>query len=214
MAKKDLGPISTFGGLPAKPTPISATKPHPRNYRRHPDAQIEHIRASLRQHGFYRNVVLARDGTILAGHGVVEAARREGLEEVPALYLDLDPDSPAALKILAADNELGRFAEDDRGGLGEILRQVAEIDVEGLLGTGYDQATLDALLAAPPPQAGAAPGPGTGANGAAPPTPPEEFPEFDDRIETQHKCPRCGYAFSGGKVVEAHVTPATEAPAS
>lgn len=125
---------------------LEALRPHPRNYRRHPEAQLAHIVESLKRHGFYRNVVIAREGTILAGHGVVEASRRAGLTEVPVYRLDLAPEDPLALKVLTGDNELSRFAETDDRALTEILRDVMNTDEEGLLGTGYDEAQLAALL--------------------------------------------------------------------
>lgn len=50
---------------------IQTLKPHPRNYRTHPEDQIAHLIESISKHGFYRNVVIAKEGTILAGHGVV-----------------------------------------------------------------------------------------------------------------------------------------------
>jgi hypothetical protein len=50
---------------------IKELKPHPRNYRSHPEDQLVHLVNSIKQHGFYRNVVVAKDNTILAGHGVV-----------------------------------------------------------------------------------------------------------------------------------------------
>jgi hypothetical protein len=28
--------------------------------------------------------------------------------------------------------------------------------------------------------------------------PPGEFKEFDENIETEHTCPKCGYSWSGG----------------
>jgi rubrerythrin len=31
------------------------------------------------------------------------------------------------------------------------------------------------------------------------PTPPEDFKEVDENIETEHSCPKCGYKWSGGK---------------
>ena len=43
---------------------LADLKPHPKNYRSHPPAQLEHIKSSLEQHGVYRNVVVARDNTI------------------------------------------------------------------------------------------------------------------------------------------------------
>lgn len=132
--------------LPREDVALAELRPHPQNYRTHPDDQLEHLAASIEQFGFVRNIVIAKDGTILAGHGVAEAARRLGLEQVPAVRLDLDPDSPAALKLLAADNELGRFAEVDDRALTELLRQISTETPEGLLGTGYDEMALANLL--------------------------------------------------------------------
>ncbi len=125
---------------------IADLKPHPRNYRSHPADQIEQIQQSIREHGFYRNIVTARDGTILAGHGVVLAAEQMGLTEVPVIRLSIGPDHPKALKLLAADNELGLRAEIDDRALSEILFEIKEQDVDGLLGTGYDDQMLANLL--------------------------------------------------------------------
>ena len=61
-------------GPPVELIELALLKPHPDNYHAHPDDQVEELAASLRQHGFYRTVVVARDLTILAGHGIVEAA--------------------------------------------------------------------------------------------------------------------------------------------
>lgn len=131
---------------PTEIVSVSDLRAHPRNYRVHPDDQLAQIVESLREHGVYRNVVTARDLTILAGHGVVEAAKKMGLEELPIIRLDLGPDDPRALKVLAGDNELGHLAEVDDRALAEILRDVRSLDPEGLNGTGYDDKMLAALV--------------------------------------------------------------------
>ena len=125
---------------------LADLKPHPRNYRSHPDDQLEHLMESLREHGWYRNVIVARDNTILAGHGIVLAAQRMGYTEGPAIRLDLDPGEPRALKVLAGDNGLGHLADVDDRLLSEILKEVKDRDVDGLLGTGYDEAMLANLV--------------------------------------------------------------------
>lgn len=156
-AEKGIGPVSIGSFPPATRDPsddlkraelvaIASTRPHPRNYRAHPESQLVHIEASLREFGFYRNVVLARDGTILAGHGVVLAATRLGHTTIPAIRLEIDPESAAALKVLALDNELGRFAEDDDRALTELLKEISEDDPTGLFGTGFDETMLAALV--------------------------------------------------------------------
>ncbi len=125
---------------------VESLKPHPKNYRSHPAEQLAHIKSSLEQHGVYRNIVIARDGTILAGHGVVTAAKELGIKELPVRRLDISPEDPAALKVLTADNELGRFAEDDDRMLTELLKGIRDEDSLGLLGTGFDDKQLAALL--------------------------------------------------------------------
>jgi ParB-like chromosome segregation protein Spo0J len=126
--------------------PISSVRPHPRNYRVHPDDQIAHLIESIKENGLYRNIVVARDGTILSGHGVTQAAKKMGLESIPVVRLDLDPSEPRALKVLAGDNEIGHLAEIDDRLLSEILKEVKDSDIEGLLGTGYDEAMLANLV--------------------------------------------------------------------
>lgn len=126
--------------------PLSEIRPHPRNYRKHPADQIEHLKQSITEHGIYRNIVVTKAGIILAGHGVVEAATALGMTEVPCVVLDIDPESPKAIKLLTADNELGNLAEIDDRLLTELLREVMTMDPEGLLGTGFDEAMLANLV--------------------------------------------------------------------
>lgn len=128
--------------LPVTVVPIAALKNHPRNYKTHPEDQITHLAESIREHGLYRNIVVARDKTILAGHGVVAAARSLGMRDVPVVVLDLDPLAPRALKVLAGDNEVAHLGERDDRALSELLKEIHETDVMGLLGTGYDEMML------------------------------------------------------------------------
>ena len=131
--------------LRAETVPLAKLKPHPRNYRQHPEEQLAHIVASIKLHGFYRNIVTARDLTILAGHGVAKAAALAGQTEVPVVRLPLDADDPRALKLLAGDNEVGRLAETDDRVLTDMLRELAQSD-GGLLGTGFDETMLAGLV--------------------------------------------------------------------
>jgi hypothetical protein len=130
----------------AELVPIDTLRPHPRNYVEHPEDEIDHIVESIRANGFYRNVVVARDGTILAGHGVVVAARRIGMAAVPAVRLDMDPADPRALKVLTGDNEIAHLREADDRALSELLREIKETDAAGLLGTGFDELMLANLV--------------------------------------------------------------------
>jgi hypothetical protein len=119
-------------------------KDHPQNYYGHPDDQLEHIIESIRLFGIYRRIIVADDLTILAGHGVTKACRKMKLEKVPVLRLNIRPQDPRALKLLAGDNRISQLAEIDDRGLSELLKTVKEED--DLLGTGYDEKMLAALV--------------------------------------------------------------------
>jgi hypothetical protein len=131
---------------PTETIPIADLRPHPQNYRRHSEAQLDQLAASLSQHGVYRPVVIANDDTILAGHGVVLAAHRLGLTELPVTRVPIPSESPAALKIVTGDNELSILAETDERALADLLVAIRDGDPDGLLGTGYDEERLARLL--------------------------------------------------------------------
>lgn len=126
---------------------LASLKRHPKNYRTHPDDQLNHIMQSIREHGIYRNIVVAKDMTILAGHGVAEAARKLGITEVPIVRLDIDANDTRALKLLAGDNEISNLGEVDDRALTELLKSIKVEDTEfGLLGTGFDDNILAGLV--------------------------------------------------------------------
>lgn len=143
--KVKAGPSQPANLHSAQVIPVAQLKAHPKNYRKHPEGQLAHIIASIKANGFYRNVVVARDWTILAGHGVVEAAKQMGMVKVPVVRLDVDADDPRALKLLAGDNEVGRLAEVDNLLLADIFKSIPTIDLSG---TGFDAADVERLLAA------------------------------------------------------------------
>jgi hypothetical protein len=137
---KPEGPPQHF---PVEIVPLASLKPHPRNYRVHPADQLAHIVASIEQHGIYRNVVIAQDSTILAGHGVTQALAQLQRETVAVIRLPIDPESVAALKVLASDNEIGHLAEVDDKTFTALMLDIAEMDT--LLGS-YDAAMLQNLM--------------------------------------------------------------------
>jgi ParB/RepB/Spo0J family partition protein len=142
---RDSDPIvDSFLGIKAEPVQLIDLKPHPKHYKVHLDDQLEHLIESIKQHGFYRNVVVAKDYTILDGHGVVSACRKLKLKEVPVIKLDIESDSPQALKILTGNNEIGKLAEIDDRKLSQLLKEVK--DKDGLSGTGYDRMMLANLV--------------------------------------------------------------------
>lgn len=119
---------------------LDTLRPHPRNYQTHPDDELEHIMASIRESGVYRNIVISSDDYICAGHGVTEACRRLGRETVPVRRLSVPHLHPLALKVLVGDNEIRHLADRDDRAMTDLLRELADLDQ--LLGTGYDEMML------------------------------------------------------------------------
>ena len=59
--------------------------PYARNARTHDAEQVDQIAASIREWGWTNPVLVAEDGTIIAGHGRVLAARKLRIAEVPVM---------------------------------------------------------------------------------------------------------------------------------
>ncbi len=115
-------------------------RPHPRNYRRHPEHQLAILRESLRVHGQQKPVVITPDGTILAGHGLVEAAKAEGWAHVGCHVYD----GPYPEAFLAIDNRASDLAEDDETALAQLLQDLEA--QEQLSAAGWQQDDLHELL--------------------------------------------------------------------
>lgn len=121
-------------------------QPHPRNYNRHSEAQIQRIAASLKKFGQVRAVVV-RGGHYLAGHGVALAAGSLGWETLRADVLPADYPEDLALAYLAADNELARQSDPDLAQLAQLLSEAQQYDPDLLLAMGYADDEFDRLLA-------------------------------------------------------------------
>ena len=65
--------------------PIERLAANPRNARIHGPEQIDQIRASLREFGWTMPVLVRENGMLIAGHGRLEAAKLEGITEVPTI---------------------------------------------------------------------------------------------------------------------------------
>ncbi len=64
---------------------IDELVPYARNSRTHSEEQVAQIAASMREWGWTTPVLIDEEGTIIAGHGRIMAARVLGLSEVPTM---------------------------------------------------------------------------------------------------------------------------------
>jgi len=120
-------------------------KPYARNSRTHSKTQVETLARSISTYGFTNPILLAEDGTIIAGHGRLQAAIALGLDQVPTITLVGLTDAQRRALVLA-DNRIAL----DAGWDVEMLQvELADLKSDGfdLSLTGFSLEELDNLLA-------------------------------------------------------------------
>ena len=152
---------------------IDSLVPDPANARVHDDAQIEKLRASVKQFGQVWPILVGReDHKIICHHGLWEALRAEGFKECKVIYADgLNAEQRRAFAL--ADNRLAEASEWDKAALNAEL--AALIDLGFDMGSmGWEAEELERLL-----------------------TQPEgNFKDLDENLPTDHECPKCHYKWS------------------
>lgn len=96
--------------------PIAELIPYENNAKLHGPEQIRKLRASLRKFGFVSPVLIDEQRNVIAGHGRIEAAKAEGMTEVPYVTVGELTEAQRRAYILA-DN---RRAEDGAWDMGKL----------------------------------------------------------------------------------------------
>ncbi len=145
--------------------------PYTNNAKEHPDEQVKKIASSIKNYGWDQPIVVDGENEIIKGHGRLQAAELLGLDEVPVISRDDLTDAEKRASRIA-DNKTAEAPWDEEL-LATELETVPDFDAESL---GFDDDELDELL------------------NPADMEIPESFEQIDDEeIETEHKCPECGY---------------------
>ena len=123
---------------------ISKLVPYANNSRTHSKEQIKKIQSSLREFGFVNPILIDRKYNIIAGHGRLLAAKEDGLETVPCVFVDHLTEAQKKAYIIA-DNRLAEDAGWDKDLLAIELESLQELDFDIDL-LGFDAAELNTLL--------------------------------------------------------------------
>jgi len=148
---------------------------NPKNWRTHGAAQREALRGSIHELG-YGDPVELMDGTdlILDGHLRVDLAIQEGQETITVVDMALYTESEADQYLLTKD-PIAAMANSDKERLDTLMRDVS---------TG--EAAVQAMIAEMAER-----------EGLTQPTAPDDFVSYDEHVATEHRCPSCGYEWSG-----------------
>lgn len=118
--------------------------PYVNNARTHNVQQINKLRSSLREFGFINPVIIDRDFNVIAGHGRIMAAKEEGINEVPCVFVDYLTEAQKKAYILA-DNRMAMDAGWDE----ELLKvEIEALQAENfdLSLTGFDESELSGFF--------------------------------------------------------------------
>lgn len=148
---------------------------NPANWRRHPQEQSDGLEAVIREVGWAGALLYNETtGRLIDGHARKKLPEDLAVDgKVPVLVGEWTEDQERT--ILATLDPLGAMAEADSLALADLLESIST-----------DDETIGSLLA------------GIGETEAhIEPDPPEDFPEIDESLPTEHTCPECGYQWSG-----------------
>lgn len=124
---------------------VDSLIPYARNARTHSDEQVAQLAASIKEWGWTTPVLVDEEGSIIAGHGRVMAARKLGIEEIPVMVARGWSEAQRRAYVLA-DNQLAANAGWDM----DLLKvEIAELNTEGfdLDLIGFDDKMLAGLMA-------------------------------------------------------------------
>lgn len=127
--------------------PIGDLIPYVNNSRTHSDEQVTQLASSMKEFGFTNPVLVDEQYGLIAGHGRVLAAKRLGLEEIPAIIVDGLTDAQKKALVIA-DNQLALNADWDIDKLKLEVETLGELDFDLDL-LGFDDDFLKDLMADP-----------------------------------------------------------------
>ena len=131
--------------IQVQPVKVEDLIPYANNARTHSDEQVAQIAASIREFGWTNPILIDGENGIIAGHGRLAAARKLGMDEVPAIQLDgLSKAQKKALII--ADNKLALNSGWDESLLAIELQELKDTDFD-LSIIGFNDDELKTLTA-------------------------------------------------------------------
>ena len=156
--------------------------PDERNARKRTDRSSSLIKESLQRYGTARSVVIDENNMLIAGHGTVEGAKALGIKNVRVIESDgseliavrrTNWSEDEKIGANLADNRTADLSEWDQ----EMLHRLSE---EHDITSWFNSDDLEGILESETEKIA-----------------PEDFEKVDDDIETEHRCPSCGYEWSG-----------------
>lgn len=157
---------------------INEIKPYENNPRIHSNIQIEQIGNSIKEFGFTVPILLDEENNVIAGHGRLEASKVLDIGKVPTITLaNLSEEQKKAYII--ADNKITLNSNWNEDLLKNELKFLSDNDFN-LDVLAFEDSEIENYF-----------------KEIEEVDFTEDFKEFDEDIETEHQCPKCGFKWSG-----------------
>ena len=163
-------------------TKINDLKPDHKNARKRTDRSASLIQESLERYGAARSIVIDEDGRVLAGNGTIEGAKAAGLEDVRVIETDGKELIAIKRTNLSEDEKVGLALADNRASdLSDWdASMLHHLSMEHEIDPWFEPEDLTELM-----------------DDRTDAEAPEDFKDVDEDLETEHRCPSCGYEWSG-----------------
>lgn len=109
---------------------VNDLTPHPQNTRVHGDKQIQELAKSIEMFGIIRPAVVDENNVILTGHGLVDAIKYLGRDEVD-VHVIKGLSETDKKKLMLADNRIFTLGFDDYDAIDDILKEIGDFDIPG-----------------------------------------------------------------------------------
>lgn len=120
------------------------------NPRKHPEKQIVILMASIREFGVAMPILIDANNVVIAGHAVLEAAKRLGIKNVPVLVADQWSSAQVRAYRLSA-NRLAELSYWDDALLKIELAAIIEFDETPIDILGWETGEIDLLMSTDDP---------------------------------------------------------------
>ena len=146
--EKSTSKIPPAGRLSVVYFPVEKIKKYSKNARTHSAEQVAQIAASISEFGFTNPLLIDEAGSLIAGHGRLEAALSLGMADVPTIMLTGLSENQRRAYVLA-DNKIALNAGWDEELLHAELESLRDLDFNLEL-LGWDEDELSEIFDAEP----------------------------------------------------------------
>jgi ParB-like nuclease domain len=130
--------------------PADSLTPYEGNPRKHPEKQIVILMASIREFGVAMPILIDATNVVIAGHAVLEAAKRLGIKHVPVLVVDQWSSAQVRAYRLSS-NRLAELSQWDDALLKIELAAIIEFDETPIDILGWETGEIDLIQSADDP---------------------------------------------------------------